>query len=128
MRKRKIMTEEDPFTFSRKENDFQEDLNSLYDKMKEFESQVVTMIKNQQKDAESLAQQLDDRLSQLEYQKDSTQQIRNELDNIKGLNEALEEERKKDILRSKKFVEDHCQELLSEYERQRDVDRKDLDK
>ena len=116
------------FTFSRRQNDNKDELNALYDQMKDFELQVVSMIRNLKSDLEKRCRLLEDKVKFLEKPNDDYQSVRNELEYIKGLNEALEEERKKDILRNKKYVEEKAQELFLELEHQRIADQKEIDK
>ena len=109
---------EAPFTFSRREKDLNEDINILYDKMRAFEREVINMfqamkveIDSKYKNMEtkpintSLKSQTDEKIGKLEDTNDkilsNLNEVFKEINNIKGVNEALEEERKKDLEISK---------------------------
>lgn len=117
-----------PFTFARRDKEQREEVNMLYEKMRDFESQMMTMFRNLQADFDNTSRRLEDKITKLESNNDNNSFIKSELEYLKGLSEALEEERKKDLSRNKQFVEGTCQDLYNDIENQRETDKKELDK
>lgn len=123
-----VEPEVENFTFSRREKNMQDDINALNERMASFESEVILLIRNLKIDMDNRAKLMDEKLKLQESRPSDGQNLKSELEYLKGLNEALEEERKKDMIRSKKYTDERTEEVFNDLQLQRTQDLKDVDK
>lgn len=122
--------------------DAQSDMAYLYDKFKEFETKTHNRMSIIEEEYNKKIEDLAYRVSKVEkksakasntprtdpQQIGDYQDVRNQLEYLKSLTEMLEDERKKDIAKSKEFTEDRTQDLWDQVQNQRDQDKTDTDK
>lgn len=116
------------FTFEEQQYDAKEEIADLRDQMKDFELQIISVMRNLKIDMEDRAKLIDDKLAALKTPNENNQVVRKDLEYLKGLNEALEEERKKDMLRAKKYMEEKADQIFKDVENARNSDKKEVDK
>lgn len=116
------------FTFEEQQYDAREEIADLKDQMKDFELQIISVMRNLKIDMEDRAKLMDEKIAALKTPNENYQAVRKDLDYLKGLNEALEEERKKDMLRAKKYMEEKADQIFKDVENARNLDRKEVDK
>lgn len=108
-----------PFTFSRRDKDLNEEINVLYDKMRAFEREIINMfqsirieidskfknIESRPEKSDFKAQGFNEKIDRVEQANDKVlsdlNEVYKEISYIKGVNEALEQERKRDLVVSK---------------------------
>jgi len=122
------VTEEEVFTFERKPKEMQEEINTLKENMKDFELQMISMVRNLKIDMDNRDKLTEERLKIVRDPSGDYQDLRNNLEYLKKLTETLEEERKKDMLRSKQFIEEKAADLYNDIELSRTQEQKDYDK
>lgn len=116
------------FTFEKQPRELQQELNTLKENMKDFELQMVSMVRNLKIDIDNRDKLTDEKLKLARDPIGDYQSVREELEFTKKLIDALEEERKKDMLRSKQFVEEKAKDLYNDIELLRAREFQEVDK
>ena len=93
-----------------------------------MESQMVTLFRNLQMDVDNHSRYVDDKFKLLERPTSNRGGLDSELEYIKGVNEALEEERKRDNIKNKQFVNDKAQALYDELDNNQKADMNDVNR
>jgi hypothetical protein len=127
---KKSRTNNATFTFEKQPDpkDEKDEMAEIKEQMKDFELQIISLIRNLKIDMEERAQLLDDKLILFKTPIENHQAVKTDIEYLKRLNEDLEEERKKDMLRTKKYVEEKVDGMYKDLEKVRTLDQKEVDK
>jgi hypothetical protein len=82
------------FTFSKRESENAEEIANLKENMKNMETNILSMLRTLKVDLDTQVKYTDDKFRMLESSPRKVEIANSELEYIKGVNEALEEERK----------------------------------
>lgn len=127
-KKEKYVVEDEVFTIERNPKEMEEEIHTLKEDMKNFENQVISMVRNLKIDMENRDKLTEERIKMVKDPDGDYQDVRNNLEYLKKLTEALEEERKKDMLRSKQFIEEKAGDLYNDIKMSRTQEMKEVDK
>jgi hypothetical protein len=95
-KEKKPRTNNATFTFEKQPDskDVKDEMAEIKEQMKDFELQIISLIRNLKIDMEERAQLLDEKLILYKIPIENHQAVKTDIEYLKGLNEALEEERK----------------------------------
>ena len=121
-----------PFTFERRDRDFNDEIRILFDKMNELERHLANSINSikiafdeellrlnsKTNSIEMHTENIEKRIYKIEDKNNDILTIIKEIESMKKMNEALEEERKKDIVVSKNYIDNQIQSIYNKVDKQ----------